>query len=376
MPSTTSLVFLASSLFVPVALAFPTHVARSEVQDGQTGVKIKLPAPATDTSIKPIPDADHPFKAPGPNDLRGPCPGLNTMANHGYLPHNGIATFEQIIAASQEAFNMGFDLASSLAALAILGRGNAFINKVSIGGVTDKIPPLPFQIDGPVAGGLAKHGRFEGDISETRHDIGEGDFQNFQDDLYDEFLTYVGRFGGDSTVTGDASVVNLKVMQEFRWHRFQQEVASDENLVYNLARLSVSYNEAAFVITLFPGADAEMNTGILGSFFRNQTFPPNWSRTGTIGTFDAILDVAEQILQAHPVSAGRNINGQYVLDAPPNTGSATTDVHFDLMSGLSASLVTNTTGLLQENVQLLLKVLAAPFGADPTKQLPTGSPGQ
>lgn len=26
-----------------------------------------------------------PWKAPGPNDSRGPCPMLNTLANHGYL---------------------------------------------------------------------------------------------------------------------------------------------------------------------------------------------------------------------------------------------------------------------------------------------------
>jgi hypothetical protein len=32
---------------------------------------------------KRIPDADHPFQAPGPTDQRGPCPGLNAMANHG-----------------------------------------------------------------------------------------------------------------------------------------------------------------------------------------------------------------------------------------------------------------------------------------------------
>lgn len=37
------------------------------------------------------------FVAPGPNDLRGPCPGLNAMANHGYIPHNGIATIAQFI---------------------------------------------------------------------------------------------------------------------------------------------------------------------------------------------------------------------------------------------------------------------------------------
>ncbi|KAJ4860050.1 peroxidase, family 2 domain-containing protein [Trichoderma breve] len=30
-----------------------------------------------------------PWEAPGPNDLRSPCPMLNTLANHGYLPHDG-----------------------------------------------------------------------------------------------------------------------------------------------------------------------------------------------------------------------------------------------------------------------------------------------
>jgi hypothetical protein len=29
------------------------------------------------------PDAAHPYQAPGPTDQRGPCPGLNTLANHG-----------------------------------------------------------------------------------------------------------------------------------------------------------------------------------------------------------------------------------------------------------------------------------------------------
>lgn len=29
--------------------------------------------------------AVNPWKAPGPDDSRGPCPMLNTLANHGYL---------------------------------------------------------------------------------------------------------------------------------------------------------------------------------------------------------------------------------------------------------------------------------------------------
>ena len=37
------------------------------------------------------------FVPPGPDDLRGPCPGLNAMANHAYIPHNGVATITEFI---------------------------------------------------------------------------------------------------------------------------------------------------------------------------------------------------------------------------------------------------------------------------------------
>jgi hypothetical protein len=50
---------------------------------------------------------------------------------------------------------------------------------VSIGHPSDKVPPLPGCIDGPVAGGLATHGRFEGDVSITRLDKGLGDNADF-----------------------------------------------------------------------------------------------------------------------------------------------------------------------------------------------------
>ena len=47
------------------------------------GAKNGLPATKTGNIEVPA-DADkaHAFQAPGPNDIRGPCPGLNTMANH------------------------------------------------------------------------------------------------------------------------------------------------------------------------------------------------------------------------------------------------------------------------------------------------------
>lgn len=46
---------------------------------------------------------EHQFVAPDlSKDSRGPCPGLNAMANHGYLPHNGVATIQQFMSATYQ----------------------------------------------------------------------------------------------------------------------------------------------------------------------------------------------------------------------------------------------------------------------------------
>ena len=41
------------------------------------------PGPLADDSSKLVADAAHPYQPAGPNDIRGPCPGLNTLASHG-----------------------------------------------------------------------------------------------------------------------------------------------------------------------------------------------------------------------------------------------------------------------------------------------------
>lgn len=56
----------------------------------------------------------HIFKPPGPGDLRGPCPGLNALANHGYIQRNGVTTFIEIFAAAQQIYGIGEIIALSL----------------------------------------------------------------------------------------------------------------------------------------------------------------------------------------------------------------------------------------------------------------------
>lgn len=47
---------------------------------------------------------EHAFVAPDfdAGDQRGPCPGLNALANHGYIDHTGITTFTEALAAVHE----------------------------------------------------------------------------------------------------------------------------------------------------------------------------------------------------------------------------------------------------------------------------------
>ena len=97
------------------AVAFPSRmfdVAISEEEKRAiAGVAAAIEAGAktmkrTGTPIAPGFDASqqyvstsgqYAYVAPTATDLRGPCPGLNAMANHGYIPHNGVATITQFI---------------------------------------------------------------------------------------------------------------------------------------------------------------------------------------------------------------------------------------------------------------------------------------
>jgi hypothetical protein len=42
-----------------------------------------IPTADSVKGLQKFPEAAYPFQAPGPTDQRGPCPGLNTLANHG-----------------------------------------------------------------------------------------------------------------------------------------------------------------------------------------------------------------------------------------------------------------------------------------------------
>jgi len=61
------------------------------------------------------------WMAPGPNDVRSPCPGLNSLANHGICPRSGKGyTVEILNKCLKDGLNVGHDFSTAIGGAALL----------------------------------------------------------------------------------------------------------------------------------------------------------------------------------------------------------------------------------------------------------------
>ncbi|KAH7399990.1 hypothetical protein BKA64DRAFT_670896 [Cadophora sp. MPI-SDFR-AT-0126] len=139
---------------------------------------------AADQFVDVRPGTPHQFVPPGPNDKRGPCPGLNAAANHNFIPHNGIGTIAQFSIGLEEAYNFTPELGTVLATIGVALTGDLVAGTWSIGG------PYPASILGGLLSspeGLSfSHNAYETDGSMTRADayMNNGDAHRLQMDRF------------------------------------------------------------------------------------------------------------------------------------------------------------------------------------------------
>ncbi|KAI1789555.1 Cloroperoxidase [Ganoderma leucocontextum] len=61
-------------------------------------------------------DDHHPYSPATPGDSRSPCPALNALANHGFLPHDGRnISPSQLVAAIRQVYGLSWPFATLLA---------------------------------------------------------------------------------------------------------------------------------------------------------------------------------------------------------------------------------------------------------------------
>ncbi|KAJ3560007.1 heme-thiolate peroxidase [Leucocoprinus birnbaumii] len=257
-----------------------------------------LPPPMKFNGTKLVNDAQHPWKPLKPGDIRGPCPGLNTLASHGYLPRNGIASPSQIIGAVQEGYNMDPSFATFVTYLGHISNGNQVTDLLSIGGKSHGTGPDPSS-PAPVSG-LSTHSTFEGDASLTRGDAFFGDNHSFNGTLFNEFVDFSNKFGGGK--------YNLTVAGELRYHRIQQSIASNPNFSFVAPRYNTAYTESVFLINFFVDGrhyDGQLDLEVARGFFQDMRMPHDFHRAPKpIGG-----DGFELVEAARPIQPGRNVRG-------------------------------------------------------------------
>lgn len=87
----TTAILLSLSAYVS---AFPAYGSLAGLSEEEIEIFSRAanvvgagPAPPANpnTTSYIVADAAHPYRPPGPTDIRGPCPGLNTLASHGVI---------------------------------------------------------------------------------------------------------------------------------------------------------------------------------------------------------------------------------------------------------------------------------------------------
>ncbi|KAJ5619102.1 hypothetical protein N7510_003086 [Penicillium lagena] len=333
---------------------------RCPFADISKGAKDELYKRSSTNSMKMPIDItrEHEFVPPNfeNGDQRGPCPGLNAMANHGYIPHNGVVSFAEVITAANEVYGMGIDLATVLAVMGTVWVGDpiSLDPSFSIGGVSPTMSDLLDNLGGLLGtpqGLIGSHNFIESDGSNTRDDLYVTG-NNYGLDM-DKFLEWY-HMSSDGTF-------DIDLMAERANIRLKQAKAANPNFFYGPITGLVARNAGfVFPARLFANYSEENPDGVTTKeTIRNfygiyeedgklvskegwERIPENWYKAQTdYGLLQLNSDILEWALK-YPELA--SIGG--------NTGTVDSFTGIDV-TDLSGGVL-NLTTLLQGNNLLCL----------------------
>jgi hypothetical protein len=208
------------------------------------------------------------WNPPTSGDSRGPCPALNSLANHGILSHDGKQiTKDALVKALATTFNVDSTLAGKLVDTAF--------NQLGTDG-SDGVRKLDLV-------SLNTHGVIEHDASLTRNDLGDAGNDNFtpQQSLVDQLKTFV--VNGNLDFTGIAKA---------RLLRIQQEKKSDPNFNNGLQESLTALGEAVIAIRLL-GDGQVLPARWMDTWFIQEQIPSDWKPlNNTYGPVQFAADLA------------------------------------------------------------------------------------
>lgn len=215
-------------------------------------------------------------------DLRSPCPMVNCLANHGYLPRNGrhIHSQDFMAALSEVGISTGIRAAFSYPIYlehtdaSTTGKPSFFTRIFRIichpfttllgtfgmrpAGQVDTQGKLYLNLDQ-----LALHGAVEHDISLTRHDIAQGDNWKRQPDLIKGLL--------ESSSDGGATL-SLEDLVGLRRRRIEEQRRINPTLTYTDREHQVGCAEIALILKVL-GDGQKVRCDFVRAFFEEERLP-------------------------------------------------------------------------------------------------------
>ncbi|KAL9614742.1 MAG: hypothetical protein Q9167_000811 [Letrouitia subvulpina] len=218
-----------------------------------------------------------------PTDLRSPCPAVNSLANHGYIPRSGRNVHAGQLHSAMYELGLSNVLASIFAYPPFIelpadksSSSEASPHRASWW--TTLIKPIAYilrgfamrpagQTDGSGAAylnldQLARHNVVEHDVSFSRLDAGQGDNLSPQPHLIRDILS---ASSNGSTLTGTDFV-------ELRKRRYARQKEDNKELVFGASQSQLASAEIALILKVF-GNGKEVPLNYVKAFFEEERLP-------------------------------------------------------------------------------------------------------
>ncbi|PYH46296.1 putative peroxidase [Aspergillus saccharolyticus JOP 1030-1] len=183
---------------------------------------------------------DDSYQPATPSDARSPCPVLNSLANHGRLPHDGRNITAPQLRSALGSIGLGADVSALLVwrAFTIHSDDSEFGPHGSIGGLRDA---SDVNAAGEPVLHLDKVGRphaIEHDVSVTRQDRALGNPIALDTALYEQFIGFARQFG-------------VKELGSYRKVRYAESQKANPVLKFGRREHYIACGELAVLWSLF-----------------------------------------------------------------------------------------------------------------------------
>ncbi|CAG8496545.1 9575_t:CDS:2 [Ambispora gerdemannii] len=191
------------------------------------------------------------WKPPGPNDQRSPCPALNVLANHGYIPRDGNnVTVQQIRDALDEHLGVSSWFGSLMARVVMHKFGNN--GQLSLAD-------------------LFEHNIIEHDASLTRNDKYFSTDANPSTQLNQTLITQLLSFASPET-----NRLNVDSLAKARNLRYDQSKTANPEFVFESDQHSNAFGEASLLLNVIGADEREVEVDVANVFLREAKIPDNW----------------------------------------------------------------------------------------------------